>query len=213
MIAVGDARERAALTGVDTAVYRQCRRVTVSVDVLQQQTSLTPEESNEIVGCLVVRGPGIDMSTGGELRAGPEALDGAVQALAAAGLRDSHVERLREVIGRRCNAFWSGLRRGDPLARVEPLRVALEPGVRPVKARPRVYNPIKTARLAACMPSLAVLGIFSSIFSPCGECCYDDAKKRGVSHGERLLGCQPASRKYTGCDAQSRSEHGQDELG
>ena len=33
------ARERAALTGVDTAAYRQCRRVNVSVDALQQQTS------------------------------------------------------------------------------------------------------------------------------------------------------------------------------
>ena len=159
MIAVGDARERAALTGVDTAVYRQCRRVTVSVDVLQQQTSLTPEESNEIVGCLVVRGPGIDMSTGGELRAGPEALDGAVQALAAAGLRDSHVERLREVIGVRWNALRRGLCRGNPPAGVEPLRVTLKPGVLPVKASPRVYNPIKIAWLSACMASWAALGL------------------------------------------------------
>ena len=33
------ARERAALTDVDTAAYRQCRRVTASVDALQQQPS------------------------------------------------------------------------------------------------------------------------------------------------------------------------------
>ena len=33
------AQERSALTGVDTAAYRQCSRVTVSVDALQQQKS------------------------------------------------------------------------------------------------------------------------------------------------------------------------------
>ena len=34
------ARERAGLTVVDTAAYRQCRRVTVSVDALQQQATI-----------------------------------------------------------------------------------------------------------------------------------------------------------------------------
>ena len=53
--------------------------------------------------------------------------------------------------------FRRGLRRGDPPARVEPLRVTLKPGARP--ARPRVYNPVKTAWLAACMASLAALGL------------------------------------------------------
>ena len=105
MIAVGDARERAALTGVDTAVYRQCRRVTVSVDALQQ-----PDES---VDRLVARWPDIDMSLEEELRSRSEALEGAVRASAAAGLRDSHVERLRDVIGSRWNAFRRGLHRGD----------------------------------------------------------------------------------------------------
>ena len=67
------------------------------------------------------------------------------------------MERLRELIGRRWNAFHRGFRPGDPPARVEPLRVTLRPGARPVKARPRVYNPIKIAWLAACMASLAAL--------------------------------------------------------
>ena len=133
--------------------HRQCRRF------LQQQTSLTPEEPDEAVERILVRGPDIDMSLDEELRAGPEALEGAVQALAAAGFRDSYLERLHEVIGRRWNVFRRGLRRGDPPARVEPLHVTLKPGVRPVKARPRVNNPIKTARLASCMPSLASLGL------------------------------------------------------
>ena len=142
------ARERAALVGVDTAAYRHCRRVTVSVDALQkQQTSFTPEKPDETVERSVARGPDIDMSPEDELRARSEALEGAVQASSAAGLAESHVERLRDVIGRRWNAFRRGLHRGDPPAR----------GARPVKAKPRVYNPIRTAWLAATMALLAAL--------------------------------------------------------
>ena len=51
------------------------------------------------------------------------------------------------------------LRRGDLSARVEPLRVTLKPGARQVKTWPRVYNPVKTAWFAACLASLAVLGL------------------------------------------------------
>ena len=105
-------------------------------------------ETDDAVERLVARGPDIDMSPEAELRVRSEALEGAVQASAAPRLRDSHVDHLREVIGRRWNAFRCGLRRGDPPARVEPLRVALKPGARPVK----------TASLAACIASLAALG-------------------------------------------------------
>ena len=121
------ARERAGLTVVDTAAYRQCRRVTVSTDAVQQQTSFTPKEPNEAVERLVARGPEIDMSPEEELRARSEALKGAVQAEAAAGVQDSQVQRLREVVHSRWNAFRRGLRRSDPPARVEPLRVTLKP--------------------------------------------------------------------------------------
>ena len=130
----------------------------------------------------MARGPDIDISPEEELRARSEAVEGAVQAAAAAGLRDSHVERLHEVIGavqtaaaaglqdshverlhevigRRWNVFHRALRRSNPPSRVEPLRVTLKPGARPVKARPRVYNPIKPACLATCMASLATLGL------------------------------------------------------
>ena len=152
-------RQRAALTGVDTAAYRQCRRVIVSVDALQQQPRGTPEEPDEAVERMVAREPDIDMNPEEKLRARSEALEEAVLASASAGLDESHVERLCDVIGRRWNAFRRGLRRGDPPARVEPLRVTLKPGARPVKARPRVYNPVKSAWLAACTASLAALGL------------------------------------------------------
>ena len=107
---------------------------------------------------MVARGPDIDMSPEEELRARSEALEDAVQASAADELDVSHVERLGEVIGSSWKAFRLGLRRGDPSASVEPLRVTLKPEARPVKARPRVYNLIKTTWLAACMVSLAALG-------------------------------------------------------
>ena len=43
------AREHAALTGDDTAAHRQCRRVIVSVDALQQQLRGTLKEPDEAV--------------------------------------------------------------------------------------------------------------------------------------------------------------------
>ena len=49
------ARKRAALAGVDTAAYRQYRRVTVSEYALHRQTSLTPEEPDDAVERLVAR--------------------------------------------------------------------------------------------------------------------------------------------------------------
>ena len=63
------AREGAALSGVDTAAYRQCRRVIVSVDALQQQQCGTPEEPDGAVERLVARGADIDMGPEEELRA------------------------------------------------------------------------------------------------------------------------------------------------
>lgn len=43
------ARERAALTGVETASYRQCRRVKSEIDALEHHESLQPEEPDEAV--------------------------------------------------------------------------------------------------------------------------------------------------------------------
>ena len=130
---------------------------------------------------MVARRPDIDMSPEEELRARYEALKGAVQAAAAARLRDPYVEHLREVIGSRWNEFRRGLRRGYLPARVEPLRVALKAGARPFKARPRVYNPIKTAWLAACMASLAALGlVFLNMQAVWASAAIATPKKGGV---------------------------------
>ena len=204
------ARERAALTAVDTAAYRQCRRVTVSTDAVQQQTSFTPKEPNEAVERLVARGPEIDMSPEEELRARSEALKGAVQAEAAAGVQDSQVQRLREVIGSRWNAFRRGLRRDDPPARVEPLRrwssVGQGEAARLQSHQDRLAGSVHIfdGGSGACFPQYA---------GRVGQCSHGYATKRWVSHIERLSGCQPASREGAGCDAQSRSEHGQAEWG
>ena len=67
---------------------------------------------------LVARGPDIDMSPEEELRVRSEAQKGVVQTAAAAGLRDSLVERHHQVISSRWNACQRRLRRGDPPARL-----------------------------------------------------------------------------------------------
>ncbi|CAM9536088.1 unnamed protein product, partial [Hapterophycus canaliculatus] len=54
----------------------------------------------------------------------------------------SQSERLRGIVGRRFSGFRRALR-GDPPARVEPMRVQLKPGASAVKAKPRRYEPVK----------------------------------------------------------------------
>ena len=154
-------------THAKTCVPNECRHrdiPTVSASHRQfrpfaEQTSLTPEEPDEAAERFVVRGPDIDMSPEAELRAKYEALNGAVQAAAAAGLRHSSVECLRVFIGGHWNAFRRGLRKDDMPALVEPLCVTPKPRARPVKARPSVYNPVRTACSAACMAALVALGL------------------------------------------------------
>ena len=117
---------------------------------------------------LVARGPDIDMSPEEESRARSEALEEAVLASAAAGWDESHVERLRDVVGRRWNVFRRVLRRGDPPARVEPLRVTLKPGARQVKARPPVYNHVKTPGWQHVWLRWRLWGLFSLLCRRCG---------------------------------------------
>eukprot|EP00752_Nemacystus_decipiens_P002231 g2116.t1 len=153
------AREQANIAGVDTAAYKQCRRVTVSVDALQDQHQVPPPAPDPAVERLLSRGPDMCLTTEEESAGRAAALEEAVAAARKAGLGDSYVLRLREVIRKRWNVFRRGLRPGDPPASVEPLRVTLKPDARPVKARARVYNPVKSAWLAACMASLVALGL------------------------------------------------------
>ena len=153
------AREQANIAGVDTEAYKHCRRVTVSIDALQQQHDVQSDVPDPALERLLARGPDMCMTPEAEATERARALEDAVRAASDAGLGESYVHRLREVIRGRWNAFRRGLRPGDPPARVEPLKVQLKPGARPVKAKPRVYNPVKSAWIATCMASLVALGL------------------------------------------------------
>ena len=66
--------------------------------------------------------------------------------------------RLRDIPSRRVDAFRWALR-GDPPARVEPMRVHLKPQAQAVRARPRRYDPVKTGWLASCIAALVAFGL------------------------------------------------------
>ena len=66
--------------------------------------------------------------------------------------------RLREISDWHWNVFRYGLR-GDPPARVEPLTVTFKSEAKVVKARGRLYSPIKTTCLATCLGTLVALGL------------------------------------------------------
>lgn len=53
------------------------------------------------------------------------------------------VHLLRYMLARRVEAF-GGAMRGDPPARVEPIRVQLKPRAEAVKSKAPRYNPVKT---------------------------------------------------------------------
>ncbi|CAM9930082.1 unnamed protein product, partial [Sphacelaria rigidula] len=76
----------------------------------------------------------------------------------ANGLTVSKAERSRGILYRHVNAFRRALR-GDPPARVEPMRVTLKPGAAAVKANPRRYDPVKSSWLASCMVALVAFGL------------------------------------------------------
>ena len=76
----------------------------------------------------------------------------------AQGLSVSKAKRLRGIVSRRFNAFRRALR-GDPPARVEPMRVQLKPGASAVKAEPRRYYAVKTSWLASCVAALLAFGL------------------------------------------------------
>ncbi|CAN0429927.1 unnamed protein product, partial [Scytosiphon promiscuus] len=73
--------------------------------------------------------------------------------------------RLRDILGRRVNAFRRALR-GDPPASVEPMRVQLKPQAHAVKAKPRRYNPVKTGWLASCIAALVAFCVLAVWANP-----------------------------------------------
>ena len=86
------------------------------------------------------------------------ALEDTAQQAKQSGLSADGACRLRDNLSRRVDAFRHALR-GDPPARVEPMRVQLKPQAQAVKARPRRYESVKTGWLASCIAALVAFGL------------------------------------------------------
>ncbi|CAM9602171.1 unnamed protein product, partial [Sphacelaria rigidula] len=67
------------------------------------------------------------------------------------GLSADGAYRLRDILARRVDTFWRALR-GDPPARMEPMRES-------VRAKPRPYDPVKTVWLTSCIAALVTFGL------------------------------------------------------
>ena len=86
------------------------------------------------------------------------ALAKAVDTAAADNLSAGVEARLSEILDRHWNIFRRILC-DDPYARAEPLTGTFEPEAKVVKARGRVYSPLKTAWLSTCIGTLVALGL------------------------------------------------------
>ena len=104
------------------------------------------------------RGPEMFMVPAEEESARKVALEESVTDAVAQGLSVSKAERLRGILSRRFNAIRRALR-GDSPARVEPMRVQLNPGASAVKAKPRRQDPVKTSWLASFVAALLAFGL------------------------------------------------------
>ena len=116
---------------------------------------------------LVERGPDIFLDQMEERGAWNRALEDNVQQTAQSGLSADGACRLRDIMSRRVDDFRRALR-GDPPARVEPMRVHLKPQAQAVKTRPRRYDPVKTGWLASCIAALGAFGLLVRNIRPCG---------------------------------------------
>ena len=97
------------------------------MDAIEEDGGQATEEPDLAVERLVERGPEMFMDPAEEESARKVALEESVTDAVAQGLSVSKAERLRGILSHRFNAFRRALR-GDPPARVEPMRVQL--GVR-----------------------------------------------------------------------------------
>ena len=132
--------------------------MSIAVKTLLQRGPGAPEPPDEVVERMDSRGPDMGMKSEQEERKRAVVLAKAMEIVAANGLSAGGGVRLREILDRHWNAFRRGLR-GDPPACVEPLTVTFKPEAKMVKARGRVYSPIKIAWLATCIETLVVLGL------------------------------------------------------
>ena len=113
--------------GVETPALLGSRRVIMSVTALQEAGGQATEETDLALERLVERGPEMFIDPAEEDSARKIALKESVTDAVAQGLSVSKAESLRWILSRHFNAFRRALR-GDPPARVEPIRVQLKPG-------------------------------------------------------------------------------------
>ena len=104
------------------------------------------EPPDEAIEQLVSREIDVVMEPEQEERERAVASVRAMETVAANCLSVGGKASLREILDRHWNAFRRGLR-GDPPVRVETLTVTFKPETKVVKARGRLYSPIKTAWL------------------------------------------------------------------
>ena len=135
--------------------FLAARRVTLSVQFFQSEVA-DDAPADVAVERLVERGP--DMFRMEERGARERALEDSVQQAEQSGLSADGACRLRDILSRRVDAFRRALR-GDPPARVEPMRVHLKPHAQAERARPRRYDPVKTGWLASCIVALGAFGL------------------------------------------------------
>ena len=94
----------------------------------------------------------------GERGTRDRALEDSVHQAEQSGLSADGACRLRDILSRRVDAFRRAFR-GDPPARVDPMRVQVKPQAQAVRARPRRYDPVKTGWLASCIAALVAFGL------------------------------------------------------
>ncbi|CAM9499252.1 unnamed protein product, partial [Sphacelaria rigidula] len=92
------------------------------------------------------------MDPAGERGERERALENSVQQAEQKGLSADGARCLRDMFARRVDTFRRALR-GDPPARVEPIREAVE-------VKPRRYDPVKTVGLASCIAASVAFGSF-----------------------------------------------------
>ena len=114
--------------GVENPAYLGSRRLSLSLDALQETGVQPAVEHNEAVERLVERGPDVFMDPAEKESAWKVAVEDSVIDTVAQGLSVSKAERFRGMLNRRVNAFRRALR-GNLPARVEPTRPAEAGGV------------------------------------------------------------------------------------
>ena len=173
-------------TGVESPNFLAARRVTLPVESFQSEVA-DDAPADVAVKRLVERGPDMFMDQMGERGTRNRALEDSVQQAEQSGLSADGACRLRDILSRRVDAFRRALR-GDPPARVEPMRVHLKPQAQAVKARPRRYDPVNRA---VSVVHRGFGGVwFARAVHPglMGQSSHGGAKKRHFPFGQRLPG-------------------------